>query len=245
MAVSTLPIPTLFSSGPLPLTTLSIITLLPNQLRWGFAQMGTAQGPLQRVPGLRFQKLLGSGAGGFGALPNLHRYGLMAVWDSEEAARAFFEGHPLWQQYRQRTREIWTARLAPLKAHGLWDGANPFDYETEAAADGPLLVLTRASIRLRKTPRFWRYVAPVSATIAGAPGVRAAIGLGELPVVRQATVSLWESARAMQDYAYRSEKHKEVIRLTRQEDWYGEEMFARFRVLGTEGTWDGRDPLAD
>jgi hypothetical protein len=223
------------------LTTLSIITLLPDQRRWGFAQMGTAQRPLRQVPGLRFQKLLGSGAGGFGALPNLRRYGFMAVWEYAEAAEAFFNGHPLWQQYRQRTQEIWTARLAPLKSHGLWDGVNPFDYEVEnGAPDGPLMVLTRASIRWQKTPRFWRYVAPTSATVAHAPGVHAAIGLGELPVVRQATVSLWESQQVMQDYAYRSPKHKEVIRLTRQEDWYGEELFARFRVLRTEGTWDGR-----
>ncbi len=203
--------------------------------------MGTAQRPLQRVAGLRFQKLLGTGASGFGALPNLRRYGFMAVWEDEAAAAAFFTAHPLWQQYRQRTQEIWTAHLAPLKSHGLWDGQNPFDYPTEGlATDGPVAVLTRASIRWQKTPRFWRYVAPVSATIADAPGVRAAIGLGELPVVRQATVSVWESQQAMQDYAYRSPKHKEVIRLTRQEDWYGEEMFARFRVLRTEGTWDGR-----
>ncbi|SHL88869.1 spheroidene monooxygenase [Hymenobacter psychrotolerans] len=228
----------------MPLTTLSIITLLPNQRRWGFAQMGTAQGPLQQVAGLRFQKLLGSGAGGFGALPNLRRYGLMAVWDSEEAAAEFFRVHPLWQQYRQRTQEIWTARLAPLKSHGLWDGTNPFDYAAPLpATEGPVAVLTRASIRWQKTPRFWRYVAPTSATIADAAGVRAAIGLGELPVVRQATFSLWESQQAMQDYAYRSEKHREVIKLTRQEEWYGEELFARFRVLSAEGTWDGNTLL--
>ncbi|WP_026351286.1 hypothetical protein [Hymenobacter aerophilus] len=224
------------------LTTLSIITLLPDQRRWGFAQMGTAQQPLRRVAGLKFAKLLGSGAtNGFGALPNLRRYGLMAVWESEAAAETFFAQHPLWQQFRERTTAIWTAHLTPIKAHGLWDGVNPFDYASETAApDEPVLVLTRASIRLLKTPRFWRYVAPVSATIADAPGVRAAIGLGELPIVRQATVSLWNSARQMQDYAYRNEKHKEVIRLTRQEDWYSEEMFARFRVLSTEGVWELR-----
>jgi hypothetical protein len=165
----------------------------------------------------------------------------MAVWESEAAAQDFFGQHELWQQYQARTQEIWTAQLAPLKAHGLWDGANPFGYEPEhASAAGPVAVLTRASIRWHKTPRFWRYVAPTSATVAHAPGVQAAIGLGELPVVRQATFSLWESAQAMQDYAYRSEKHKEVIRLTRQEKWYGEELFARFQVLTTEGTWDGR-----
>ncbi|UYZ63987.1 spheroidene monooxygenase [Hymenobacter weizhouensis] len=223
------------------LTTLSILTLQPGQKRWGLAQMGTAQRPLQQVPGLRFQKLLGSGAGGFGALPNLHRYGLMAVWESDDAAATFFATHPLWQQYQRRTTEIWTARLAPLKSHGLWDGVNPFDYTPAAApASAPVAVLTRAAIRLHKTPRFWRYVAPTSATVAQVPGVQAAIGLGELPVVRQATFSLWESAEAMQHYAYRSEKHREVIRLTRQENWYGEELFARFQVLSTEGTWDGR-----
>ncbi|WP_240731702.1 hypothetical protein [Hymenobacter radiodurans] len=104
-------------------------------------------------------------------------------------------------------------------------------------------MLTRASIRWWKTPRFWKYVAPTSAAIAGAQGVLAAVGLGELPVVRQATFSVWESAQAMQQYAYRDEKHKEVIRLTRQEKWYGEELFARFRVLSSEGTWGGKNPL--
>ncbi|TYZ06237.1 spheroidene monooxygenase [Hymenobacter lutimineralis] len=205
--------------------------------------MGTAQRPLQRVPGLRFQKLLGSGAGGFGALPNLLRYGFMAVWESEAAAADFFNTHPLWQEYEQRCQEIWTAHLAPIKSHGLWDKQNPFDYaEDGGPADGPVAVLTRAAIRWYKTPRFWRYVAPTSATIAQAPGVLAAIGLGELPVVRQATFSLWTSAQAMQDYAYRSAKHKEVIKLTRQENWYGEELFARFRVLSSRGTLDGRNP---
>ncbi|MCB2410527.1 spheroidene monooxygenase [Hymenobacter lucidus] len=229
----------------MPLTTLSIITLSPGHARWALAQMGTAQRPLQRVPGLRFQKLLGSGAGGFGALPNLRRYGFMAVWESEATAAAFFTEHPLWLEYQRRAAEIWTAHLAPLKAHGLWDGVNPFDYATEAAAaDAPVAVLTRASIRWWKTPRFWRYVAPTSATVAHASGVLAAIGLGELPVVRQATFSLWESAGAMQQYAYRSEQHREVIRLTRQEQWYGEELFARFRVLSAEGTLDGKNPLA-
>ena len=225
------------------LTTFSVITLQPGTARWGLAQMGTAQAPLKRAAGLRFFKLAGTGAdGGFGVWPNLQRYVLMAAWDSAEAAAAFFATHPQWQAYQERSTEIWTARLQPLKAHGLWDGVQPFDVAATEAPDldGPVAVLTRASIRLRKTPRFWRYVAPTSAAVAHAPGVVASIGLGELPIVRQATFSMWESARAMQQYAYRDATHKEVIRRTRQEQWYGEELFARFRVLSSEGTWDGR-----
>ncbi|RZK37422.1 MAG: spheroidene monooxygenase [Hymenobacter sp.] len=231
------------------LTTLTIFTLRPGQRRWGLAQMGTSPRLLKRVPGLRFFRLLGSGAAnGFGALPNLDRYGLLAVWETAAAATAFFETQPLWADYQRRSRETWTAELAPLRSHGLWDGEHPFDYqpekETLAELGGPVAVLTRASIRLRRAWRFWGFVEPTSRPLADAPGVRLAIGLGELPLVRQATFSVWDSAEAMQQYAYRDVRHREVIQLTRRENWYSEELFARFRVLRSSGTVDGHAPLA-
>ncbi|UOQ95940.1 spheroidene monooxygenase [Hymenobacter sp. 5317J-9] len=232
----------------MPLTTLTVFTLQPGRRRWGLAQMGTSPRLLAKVAGLRFFKLLGSGArNGFGFWPNLDRYGFMAVWDDAAAAEAFFAQHPLWAAYRQRSAELWTLQLSPLKAQGLWDGQRPFDYETDmlpAQPEAPVAVLTRASIRWAKARRFWQFVEPTSAALAGAVGVRAAIGLGELPVVRQATFSVWESARAMQEYAYRDARHREVIQLTRRERWYGEELFARFRVLSSVGTLDGADPMA-
>ena len=232
----------------MPLTTLTVFTLKPGQRRWALAQMGTAPPQLQRVPGLRFCKLLGSGAAnGFGVWPNFDRYGFMAVWEDVARAEAFFSRHPLWATYQQHSAEQWTVRLAPVKSQGLWDGQNPFDYNTNtvaALADAPMAVLTRASIRWRKIPRFWKFVEPTSAALAHAVGVRTAIGLGELPLVRQATFSVWESAQAMREFAYKDPKHREVIKLTHRENWYAEELFARFHVLGSEGTIDGREPLA-
>ncbi|WP_046242436.1 DUF3291 domain-containing protein [Hymenobacter terrenus] len=230
----------------MPHTTLTIFTLRPGQQRWGLAQMGTSPAQLQRVAGLRFYKLMGSGANnGFGFWPNLRRYGFMAVWENAAAAEAFFVQHPLWATYEQHSTELWSVHLAPLKSHGLWDGKAPFEYVSGqvAAPDAPVAVLTRASISWRKTRRFWQYVEPTSAALGQAVGVRAAIGLGELPIVRQATFSVWESAQAMQEYAYRDARHREVIVLTRREKWYAEEMFARFQVLASTGTLDGRNPL--
>ena len=107
-----------------------------------------------------------------------------------------------------------------------------------------MAALTRARLAVRRTTRFWRAVPPVSADLHRAPGLLAALGIGEAPLGLQGTFSLWESARALNTFAYERAPHAAAIARTDREGWYAEELFARFAVLSTAGTLDGRDPAA-
>lgn len=227
------------------LTTLTLFGIKPGHLRWGLAQMGTSGPKLQKVPGLVFYKLLGSGHGkGFSIKPNFYRYGLICTWESEQAAKDFFENSALMQEYNSHSFESWTCYLHPLQSHGQWDKQEPFSPTlSEKTTDGVIAVLTRASINWKALPSFWKFVPQSSKALDEAEGLLCSIGLGELPLVRQATFSIWESADAMKNYAYRNPKHQEVIKRTRSEKWYSEELFARFIVSKTEGTWNGINPL--
>ncbi|KAA3438299.1 spheroidene monooxygenase [Rufibacter hautae] len=227
-------------------TTLSLFGVKPGHWRWGLAQMGTSLPALQKVKGLSFYKLLGSGQGrGFSLKPNWYRYGFMATWESPAAAEDFYQGHPLLEEYRQHTFEQYTLALRPLQAHGLWSGRNPFTQETHPSpVNAPIAVLTRASIRLTKAIDFWKNVPKASASLDHAEGLLGSIGLGEAPFVRQATFSLWRDEATMKAYAYRMAEHREVIKRTRTQGWYSEELFARFTPLSSQGTWNGEDPLA-
>jgi hypothetical protein len=54
------------------------------------------------------------------------------------------------------------------------------------------------------------------------------VGIGEAPIGRLATFSLWESHRAAQAFAYEMPRHRQVIEQARSGSWYSEELFARF-----------------
>jgi hypothetical protein len=77
---------------------------------------------------------------------------------------------------------------------------------------------------------FWRKVPPVYRQLSAPGGALCAIGFGEYPWVRQATLSLWSSERAMTRFAYQASEHAEVVKRTKEENWYSEDMFARFKI---------------
>jgi heme-degrading monooxygenase HmoA len=210
--------------------------------------MGLNHIRLRHVPGLRFWKLMGSARGlAFGAW-NPRRYGLFTVWDSPAALDTFERDSPVLAAYRHRADELWTVRLKPISWHGTWGGLNPFAGAEPAAPlapdDGPLAILTRAAIRPLCVRAFRAAARQVNAELAQRPGLLAAIGLGEAPLFIQATFSLWASLRAVRGFADTSPEHIAAMRRKQTEDWYSEELFARFQPIASYGTWNGGDPLA-
>ncbi len=213
--------------------------------REAFSRMGFDRPVLQRTPGLRAFRLLGTGAGDQMAFSaDLRRWALLAFWSSEADLDAFLTDSEIPRRWDALAEERYDLRLATVRAHGSW-GRTRFNVDRAAPLrpEQPVVILTRAAIRARHLARFWTAAPRPSADAVGHPDNLASIGIGDVPVLRQATLSLWRSLAGAQDFAYRRAAHREVVDRTRAEDWYSSELFARFVPLASSGTWSGRDPL--
>lgn len=230
-----------------PVVFFSLFNLKPGFRWWALRQMGLAKNVLQKQKGLRFGKLMGTGRGrGFSIIPDLERYALFTCWEEENAAQDFFRKSSLALAFGQNSQEMFRVRLLPFLAKGNWEGSNPLLplKEKPATYQGPVAALTRAGISWQRLGEFWKHVPDVSKETQEVKGLLAQTGMGELPVVQQATFSIWENEQRLQEFAYNMSKHREVIKKTRNRNWYSEELFARFIPLDTEGSWGGANPLA-
>ena len=206
---------------------------------WGAAQFLRNRSDLPRVPGLTFHKVMGSGhEGGFGLRPSLSSVGLFCAFQDDDCAQAFLEDHALPRAYRDRACEFFTVRLRPCSNRGSWNGSTPFTPWAEVPAAGPVAALTRASIHPMRATAFWRHSPPAEASLRAARGCLMAVGLGEAPLLRQATFSIWASLEAMQAYA-RSGAHGAAARAAAQEGYFTESMFTRFAPYELRGSWKG------
>ena len=212
--------------------------------KWqAFRNMGLIPPLLKDTPNLLFYKTMGSGGSdGFGKWPNWGQYFLLTVWRDAESAQQYISQestHPAILRLRTYRQSEWSLLLQPYKSVGQWDIQSPFQVlpleANETSERGEILILTRAKIRLSKLWRFWRDVPQVSHSMLGIPGCHFSVGVGELPLIQQATLSIWESEQAMKNFAYRSSHHREVIKKTRQYQWYSEELFARFEIINRWG----------
>jgi hypothetical protein len=196
------------------------------------------------VPGLRYAEttIAASLSGSLLPRPQPARVGMIAAWEDDETLERFLAEHPL----AERLRGGWHVRLEPLRASGTWSRLRGLPSRELAVDDAePVAVLTLGRLRPRRAMAFLRASARAERQAVADPALLAATGLARPPQL-VATFSLWRTASAMRDYAYGAagEGHVSAIAAQRAEPFHHESVFIRFRPYASEGSWDGRDPLA-
>jgi heme-degrading monooxygenase HmoA len=211
---------------------------------WALSMMQFAKSYLTGIEGLRFYKLLGSGKDGFKPQPDWSTYALLQVWANEESANAFFESSDLIKKYNKHSIQLCKLYLKSIAAHGLWSNQKPFiKSKTLSTRPKAIAIITRASIKTSELKRFWKYVPHTQTAIEKAKGLLYTKGFGEFPIWEMATLSIWDSLDSAKAYAYSSQEHAQAVKMTRQYNWYKEELFSRFEVYKIDGEWDGLEGM--
>ncbi len=238
-----------------PMTvTLTMIRYRKRFIPFALLAMALFRFPLWMNKKIQFFKLLGSGRNGsFDKNPDWQQWGILTVrmageplhFPVQENSLEALYGSFIYKWLRLFHCETWTVFLEPLESHGLWDGRKVFgELPPRSGYEGLIAVLTRATIRISRLGRFWSHVDAAAHEMSSATGFISSLGIGEIPWIKQATFSIWQSTEDMKKFAYGMKDHQEVIRLTRKEKWYREDMFTRFRITGCQGTLKGVNPLA-
>ncbi len=188
--------------------------------------------------GISFYKLMGTGKNGtFDIRPDLNQWAYLWVWESESDYQKFLKNSLISKYLNKFADGFFNIYLSPKQSHGFWDGKQPFENNTNSpfGEEEPIVVLTRATIKLSKANDFWKNVPEIAQNFSKNEGFIYSIGVGEFPLLKQATLSIWKNESSMKAFAYHKNQHAEVIKKTRQNKWYSEELFARFSLVGYSG----------
>jgi len=205
----------------------------PRAIPFALLAMALDRFALRSSANVGFYKSLGTGKGETftPADANSLRWGLVAQVHDLDA----FDQSMVVKRWRKNSVDEFRAVLEPISSHGKWAGKEPFVASVKDW-DGPVAAITRARIKWHQNFRFWSSVPPVTISLKSAPGLMAAIGIGEAPIGLQGTFSLWESSAAIKDFAYKGAAHQKAIADTATYNWYSEELFARFAVKDLRGS---------
>ncbi len=227
------------------ITTLTLIKYPTLKTKiWACGRMQYAHRYLSNIKGLTFYKLMGSGKGlGFNPLPDWSTYALLQIWKTEADAIHFMENSPLISLYDKNSSDRISLFMKNIIAHGKWSKQEPFLPSASLNDQNPVAVITRATIKNSQLLRFWKYVPTAQKPIKNAEGLIYTKGIGEIPIKQMATFSIWNNLDCVKNYAYKSREHAQAVKMTRQYNWYSEELFARFELYKKIGNWEGIDGL--
>lgn len=212
------------------LVALNIVRYSKSKFFLGILSMAIFRLPLMLNKNVKFWKLMGCGKNGtFDINPDWQQWALMTVWENEAEYKKFNQSSFITNWWKKLSTERTDYLCTPYESHGKWDGEEPFGNPTpDRTYTGPIAVLTRATIRLTKAQDFWKNVPKVASSMDSAEGFVTSVGIGEVPFIKQATFSVWKDLASVKKFAYRQREHADVVKQTREKNWYSEELFARF-----------------
>jgi hypothetical protein len=214
-------------------TTLTLFSFKTNKF-WAFQQMGVAPLRLKNIEGLKFYKFLGTGGGqGFSLRPDFSTYAFLGVWEDLSFYQNCLQKHPIFKTYQEKATSQRDLILNAVKSHGKWSGQNPFKTKPglEAKGNQKAVVITRATLHWNRLFSFWKAVPAASKAIETAQGVQYYKGIGEWPFIQQATISIWDDFEAVNTFAYKDRAHADIVKKTKQMNWYKEDLFSRFHLI--------------
>lgn len=208
----------------------------------GFLGMAILRLPLSLNPKVKFWKLFGAGKDARPDLgPDFKHWAYLCCFENLTEAQDFLQKNFCSNWFKRLSTESMSVVMQPIAAHGAWDGQKPFEGNFATADEhSPIAVITRAEIYKNKVKRFKQFSPQATAALLKAPGHLLSCGFGESPSRFQGTLSIWRQAEDMKNYAYKHQDHQEIIQLTRQENWYKEELFARLKILSLHGQLNGQ-----
>jgi heme-degrading monooxygenase HmoA len=181
--------------------------------------------------GLKFIKLLGTGSkDGFSVIPDFSSYVMITSWKNDDFRKKFIDENELFYEITKKSSKRIEIKIDPYNYIGSWNGIIPFKNKS-SYKEGKIFVLTRARVKLNKLINFFISTSSAAKSINSKEGAEYYKGIGELPIIEQATISIWESEQSMKDYAYSDKRHLKIINKARKNKWYSEELFVRSNIV--------------
>ena len=225
-------------------TVIALARFKIKNIAWAITQLALRRFFVQDIKGLQFFKVLGSGfEGGFGAMPGLNYQGLCFHFANEETALNFSRSGKILEEYQSKADEFFLSVLQAYSSRGSWTG-NKVNPCTELAPQkkilvGPVASLTRASIKVYKARQFWAHTKGTETALDKTDGCLLAAGLGEAPLLRQATFTIWENSSKLDLYSKKG-AHLSALKDAYEKNFFSESMFVRFQTKVLKGNWKGK-----
>ena len=180
--------------------------------------------------GLEFFKLLGTGSkNGFSIFPDFANYAIISSWSDDSERKKFLEKNKIMTTVLSKCHERIEIKIDPYDYKGSWNKINPFKNDSSYKG-GKILIITRARVKFKKILEFLISTSKASRSIKSHSGALYYKGVGELPIIEQSTISIWETEEKMKLYAYNNSDQMKIITKARKRRWYSEELFVRCNI---------------